>query len=662
MVDRTAGMAGRIESFDWVRSPLGPRSEWPATLRLMVGIALKTRFPMVIFWGRDLVQVYNDAYVPILGARDAGALGQFARDSWPEIWDTIGPLLQSAFETGEPAWGEDMALTLERNGYEEQTYFTFSYSRIGDEGEEGGVLCTCVETTKSVLRETQFRAMADTIANIVYTHAADGTVEWANSRWLEYTRLPEDIALRVEGWAHVLPPDDLAIILRTLESAFTRGEPYEAEIRIKPYGAEDEAYRWHLLRAVPMRAADGAIMRWAGTATDVHDRHVAQDALRTELDREHRASLAFQNAALPKRLPTVPGLRFDAMYEASGKDVLVGGDWYDAFRLPDGRVVVSVGDVIGNGLDAAVTMAAARQAIRGAAQVFPEPAAVLDAADRALRSEQPDRIVTAFLGVLDPLTLVFTYASAGHPPPMLRNPDGTVSELAAVDLPLGLRNEHAAGQNVTVVLPEDALLVLYTDGLTESTRDVVEGERRLREALTREDIRDAASPAGAIRRAVLDAATDDIAILTVGIGSSSERVTRWSFRCDDAAVATRVRREFVRVLQSANATEAEVADAELVFGELLGNVVRHTDGHVEAALDLTADEPVLHVLDEGPGFTFYARLPNDNMSESGRGLYITTTLARDVSVVERPGGGSHARVVLAARKRASIRRPAEPTG
>jgi len=538
-------MADRIERFDWVRTSLGPRSGWPATLRLMTGIALKTRFPMLIFWGRDLVQVYNDAFVPILGARHPAALGQFARDCWPEIWDTIGPLLRGAFETGEPAWGEDMSLVLERNGYPEQTYFTFSYSRIGDEGEEGGVLCTCVETTKSVSRETQFRAM--------------------------------------------------------------------------------------------------------------------QDALRSELDREHRASLAFQNAALPKRLPSVPGLRFDAIYEASGKDVLVGGDWYDAFRLPDGRVVVSVGDVIGNGLDAAVTMAAARQAIRGAAQVFPEPAAVLDAADRALRSEQPDRIVTAFLGVLDPLTLVFTYASAGHPPPMLRHPDGAVSELAAADLPLGLRNEHATGQNVTVVLPEDALLVLYTDGLTESTRDVVEGERRLRDVLAREDIRAAASPAAAIRGAVLDAATDDIAILTVGIGSSSERITRWSFRCDDAAVATRVRREFVRVLQSANATEAEVADAELVFGELLGNVVRHTDGQVEAALDLTADEPVLHVLDQGPGFTFYARLPNDNMSESGRGLYITTTLARDVSVVERPGGGSHARVVLAARKRRIQPRDSAPS-
>jgi len=515
----TVAMERRIDGFNWAQSPLGPRSQWPATLRIMAGVALRTRFPMLVFWGRDLVQLYNDAFVPILGARHPAALGQFARDCWPEIWDTIGPLLHGAFDTGVPVWAEDLPLVLERNGYPEQTYFTFSYSRIGDENEEGGVLCTCVETTKSV----------------------------------------------------------------------------------------------------------------------------------SQLDREHRASRAFQNVALPKRLPMVLGLQFDAIYEAAEKEALVGGDWYDAFRLPDGRVVVSVGDVMGNGLDAAVTMAAARQAIRGAAQMFPEPSAVLDAADRALRSEQPDRIVTAFLGVLDPLTRAFTYASAGHPPPMLRHADGMVSELAAMDLPLGLRNEYATAGNVTAVLPEDSLLVLYTDGLTESTRNVIEGEQRLRDVLARDEIRDAASPAEAIRRAMLDASTDDVAILTIEIGSNSERVTRWSFPGDDLAAVTRVRREFVSVLRAAGATEPEVADAELVFGELLGNAARHTDGQVEAALDLTGDEPVLHVLDRGPGFTFYSRLPNDNLSESGRGLYITMMLARDVSVAQRPGGGSHARVVLAAR-------------
>ncbi len=516
-------MPERIRAYGWEQTALGPREQWPQSLRLMAGVALKTRFPMLVFWGRDLIQVYNDAFVPILGARHPAALGQFARDCWPEIWDTIGPLLNGVFATGEAVWAEDMPLVLERNGYPEQTYFTFSYSRFGSADEEGGVLCTCVETTKSMARDLRFRE---------------------------------------------------------------------------------------------------------------------------HFDREHRALTAFQRAALPKALASAPGLRFDAIYEAAEEDAFVGGDWYDAFRLPDGRIVVSVGDVSGSGLEAAVTMAAVRQAIRGAAQVFPEPAAVLDAADRALRSEQPERIVTAVLGILDPLTRTFTYASAGHPPPLLRHPDGSVTELAATDLPLGLRNERAKGENATLDLADGTLLVLYTDGLTESTRDLLEGERRLHEALAKNDIWDSASPAQALRRAMFAETNDDVAILTVRIEANTDRVTRWSFNSSDVSLATRVRRECAAALRSAAASEAEVADAEMVFGELLGNVVRHTGGHVEAALDLTAEDPILHVLDRGPGFRFYARLPQDSMSESGRGLYIATVLARELSIVPRADGGSHARAVL----------------
>jgi anti-sigma regulatory factor (Ser/Thr protein kinase) len=650
------GMADLVAVHCWEDGQLGQRGSWPSTLSVAVDIALASGFPMLVFWGPDLIQIYNDAFKPILGARHPAALGQTARDCWPEIWGTIGPLLRGVLETGEPVWAEDMPLVLERNGFPEQTYFTFSYSRLRDADGASGLLCTCVETTTAVSREREFRAMADSIANIVYTHAPDGTVEWANMRWYEYTQLPASIATTAAGWAHVVPPEDLALILNALDRAFTKGEPYEAEIRIKPYGTGDESLRWHLLRCVPMRGTDGRIFRWAGSATDVHDRRADGEALRRNYMRDHAVSLAFQSVALPQTLPIVPGLTFDATYEAAGEDASVGGDWYDAFRLQDGRVVISVGDVGGSGLEAAVTMGAVRQAIRGAAQVFPEPAAALDAADRTLRSEQPDRIVTAFLGVLDPLTLVLRYASAGHPPPLLRREDGTIVDLTGTDLPLGLRDERSAGSNESVVLSDGALLVLYTDGLTEATHDILEGEQRLRAAVAREDVAQAANPAKAIFRAAVAESSDDVAILTVRVGPGSERIKRWVFLADDESVATGVRHAIAGVLRSVGATDAEAADAELVFGELLGNVVRHTEGFVEAALDLTPESPVLHVLDRGPGFLYYARLPKDSLSESGRGLYITKKLSRDIIVEPRPDGGSHARVVLAARKRSRSRK------
>jgi PAS domain S-box-containing protein len=379
-------------------------------------------------------------------------------------------------------------------------------------------------------------------------------------------------------------------------------------------------------------------------------------------DRERRVAVTLQDAALPKKLPSVPGLTFSAVYQAASSEALVGGDWYDAFRLSDGRMVLSIGDVMGSGLDAAVTMGAVRQAIRGAAQIYPDPVGVLNAADRALRSEQPDRIVTAFVGLLDPLTLTFTYASAGHPPPLLRADDGTITELGGSGLPLGLRDAGRSNETSRfLTLGDQSLLVLYTDGLTESTRDVFEGERLLRAALNDPAVLDSRESAAAIRDAVTDQAHDDVAILAVRVDDVRRRLTRfgdvdassahWTFDAFDAAAARSVRLQIASALRSTGAGEGDVCNAELLFTELVGNVIRHTSGSVEVALDLTGEEPVLHVIDRGPGFTFHARLPNDVMSESGRGLYIAAALASELSVLPRKDGGSHARAVLSFRPR-----------
>ena len=374
-------------------------------------------------------------------------------------------------------------------------------------------------------------------------------------------------------------------------------------------------------------------------------------------DRERRVAFTLQAAALPKKLPNVPGLTFSAVYQAARSEALVGGDWYDAFRLSDGRIVLSIGDVMGSGLDAAVTMGAVRQAIRGAAQIYPDPVAVLNAADRALRSEQPDRIVTAFVGLLDPLTLSFTYASAGHPPPLLRADDGTVSELGGSGLPLGLREAGRSAETVrSLTLDDQSLLVLYTDGLTESTRDVFEGERRLHAALNAPAVLESAESASAIRDAVIEQSHDDVAILAVRVDDVRRRLTQradldapgahWTFDASDAVEARAVRKRIAEALQTHGVADGDICNAELLFSELVGNVMRHTSGPVEVAIDLTSEEPVLHVIDRGPGFTFHARLPNDVMSESGRGLYIAAALANELSVLPRRNGGSHARAVL----------------
>jgi serine phosphatase RsbU (regulator of sigma subunit)/anti-sigma regulatory factor (Ser/Thr protein kinase) len=388
-------------------------------------------------------------------------------------------------------------------------------------------------------------------------------------------------------------------------------------------------------------------------ATELFRTNATRKYLERELAREHRASAAFQRAALPTRMPTVPGMEFRALYRVAKAEALVGGDWYDAFRLDDGRIVLSIGDVMGSGLGAAVTMGAVRQSIRGAAQILADPIEILDAADRALHSEQPDGIVTAFVGILDPITLTLNYASAGHPPPFLRSSRGEIATLGGSGLPLGLRSirEDCRDGLHAALLDSSSLLVLYTDGLTEATRDIDAGETRLREALQSVAVWDADNPAEAISDCILDELLDDVAILTIRIGGSASAVTqplglpardaRWSFAPEDGNAARGVRKSIVGMLAELGVTAAQTTIAELVFSELVSNVIRHGTNEVEIALDLSGEAPVLHALDRGPGFTYSARLPMDIMSAGGRGLFIVRSLTHDLVVTKRTGGGGN---------------------
>jgi PAS domain S-box-containing protein len=371
-------------------------------------------------------------------------------------------------------------------------------------------------------------------------------------------------------------------------------------------------------------------------------------------ERERRVARTFQAAALTTELPRVPGISFDALYEAGRSEALVGGDWYDAFRVADGRIVMTVGDVAGSGLDAAATMAAIRQSLRGAAAINPDPSVMLDAADRVLRWQSPDRFVTAWVGVLDPVWATLTSAGAGHPPPLERRADGSVRQLAAGGLPLGLRER---GGDVTrqYVLAPNTTLLLYTDGLIEAGHDVIAGEAAVARALREADV--ATAPARAIHQAVLgDAgAGDDVALLVVAFRGSlfalggDRGAQRWTFDVDDGAAAAKARNAMVRALERRGVAEDERTIAELVFAELIGNVKRYAPGPVDVALDLSVEFGVLHVVDTGTGFQHNARLPADALDERGRGLFIVATIAEEFAVTRDPDGGAHARAVLPGR-------------
>jgi serine phosphatase RsbU (regulator of sigma subunit)/anti-sigma regulatory factor (Ser/Thr protein kinase) len=407
---------------------------------------------------------------------------------------------------------------------------------------------------------------------------------------------------------------------------------------------------WRVVDDVVLRPLEKLEMR-ARVESLVRARRLSQKlrSVSTAYKHERRVAQRFQKAALPRALPRVPGLIFGSFYRPGMDEAQVGGDWYDAITLADGRVLFSIGDVCGSGLDAAVAMASVRQVFRGVAQINPEPTMLLDAADRTLQAEDKDALVTAFVGVFDPITSQVTFGSAGHPRPLLRYDDGTIVELKAVGAPLGL--PFAIERSLEFVdMPIGSILVLFTDGLTEATRDPIEGEARVRAALDDAEVRHAPNVALAVYDAVLrDGARDDVAVMTiahVGRDLASEKLVHWSFDARDPDAARDVRNEYVAELKRNALAPDDVANAELVFSELLGNVVRYAPKWVDVTLDASGPTPVLHVLDGGPGFRHLPKLPDNVLSEHGRGLYIVSRLTDDFHVTKRTRGGSHARAVL----------------
>ncbi|MFL5287881.1 MAG: ATP-binding protein, partial [Rhodopila sp.] len=159
------GMGALVRAYPWASSPIGDPGQWPQTLRSFANAALNCAFPVLLWWGPDLVKIYNDAYVGILGNKHPFALGRPGREVWPEIWNVIGSMLNGVMQRGEATRAEDLFLPLERHGYPEECYFSFSYSPILDErGAVGGVFCPVIETTDRVLNERRvglLREIAD---------------------------------------------------------------------------------------------------------------------------------------------------------------------------------------------------------------------------------------------------------------------------------------------------------------------------------------------------------------------------------------------------------------------------------------------------------------------------------------------------------------------
>ena len=155
-------MRDLIYSLDWSKTPVGAMETWPQSLKATIKIMLGSRYPMVLLWGEALIQIYNEAYIGLIGDKHPRALGHSIKETQAESWEAIGPMIHKVMSTGLPNWVPAQMLAVDRSGYPEETYFSLSYSAVeNDAGAIEGMLCVCSEVTQQVLGERRLRLQRD---------------------------------------------------------------------------------------------------------------------------------------------------------------------------------------------------------------------------------------------------------------------------------------------------------------------------------------------------------------------------------------------------------------------------------------------------------------------------------------------------------------------
>ncbi|WP_345561776.1 SpoIIE family protein phosphatase [Streptomyces plumbiresistens] len=351
--------------------------------------------------------------------------------------------------------------------------------------------------------------------------------------------------------------------------------------------------------------------------------------------REHSMVLALQRSLLPQRLPEQDAVEVAHRYLPAESGV--GGDWFDVIPLSGTRVALVVGDVVGHGLHAAVTMGRLRIAARNFAELDLAPDEVLTQLDNLVArldrdegGEEPGTDGTGIIGatclyaIYDPTSQLCTLARAGHPPPALVRPDGTV---AFPDLPAGppLGLGGLPFETAEIHVPEGSRLVLYTDGLIEDRhRDIDTALDQLRDALARSGPSPEDTCQAVVDAVVPDHPADDIALLVAGTQTlAPDRIATWDLPADPARVSG-VRADVTRRLTDWGLDEA-VFSAELLLSELVTNAIRHASGPLQVRV-IHGRALIFEVSDTS---STAPRLRHAAATdEGGRGLFLVAQLAQ----------------------------------
>lgn len=525
----TAGSAtgALAREVDWAATPLGVPSTWPTALRVSVETCFATRFPVLVAWGPELTMIYNDGYRDCLGSdKHPSAMGAPIADVWKEIWDDIAPSIEQVMVRGEPTWVVDQYLAMRRSGYDEETYFTYSYSPIRDATDAVlGLLDIATETTERVVERRRMQLLGELSVRLTGAHGDLGAIGRATADLLGGSPdvVRAELSLRGEAGLFVstaassVPVVPAEVVDRVLRTAVPEerdrtlvlpltaaGDAVPAGTIALTAGAHrpwDDAYRSFL------RLVGSAV----GEAVSGTLRHVR------EVDHLRVVSDTLQAAIVPEG-SSVAGVV--ARYLPAVGELAVGGDWYDLIELGPGRRAVVVGDCVGHGLDAAARMGQLRAATRALLLEDRSPAAVLAGLDRFARTLPGAECTTVFCGVVDEVDHTLTYATAGHLPPVLRRAGGGAQLLdgaRGAALAVGRAERPEGVERLT----DGDLLVVCTDGLIERRREsLLVGLQRLTAVV-------AAQPEGARAASVADdllrqlaphGADDDVALVVYRAG------------------------------------------------------------------------------------------------------------------------------------------------
>lgn len=656
----------------WADTPLGPREGWDPALRGVVDLVMSAPVAMALAYGDDLALIYNRGFAELIRPKHPAAFGRPAAEVFREVWQTpgVGDVIERVYRTGEPYPDREKPLSIphdEPGGDEPggpELVPTRGYSAVRDStGRVVGVLAVVPETPETSRRLLGLGALAsaladtgtlDEVARVTLCHAVSALgvdrVEFGvddGGGWRVVRRVRGELLDEADERLPPLwrrhPADSPAPLVRTADSGTAVFTSDGRPLLRCAVDRHDERIR--ALAALPLRTPS---LR-GGLSVGYRRPHVwspAERALLTafaelvaraaerarRVETQHGAALLLQRSMLPEHLPDLPPLRVAARYDA-GVDGDAGGDFYDAFALPDGRLAVVVGDVVGHDARAAALMGQVRAALRALALADPEPAPVLTGLDRLVASlgaeDRSDELfVTVVYGLISPGDGRLTVASAGHPPPLLRH--ATANRSATVrfldvppGVPLGLGGPRAA---ITVDFPPGDTLLLFSDGAVARRRhSLTAGLAALAAALATSTTGDPRALCVLASGAVAGSAEDDLAMLAVEHAATPSRSASMEVPAEPTAPG-RVRRWMTSLLGRWGVPERVVGSAVLCTSELVTNALLHAGTATRVNVDLRAERLLVSVTDRGTRGAV-SRVHTDGLSGRGRGLRLVESLS-----------------------------------